>query len=157
MAQINARADTAAVKPMFRSAFKKRRCLIVADGYYEWKKLDAKTKQPFLYQMKSGKPFVFAGLWETWKGDAEDGPIQSCAILTTDANELARQVHDRMPVILEGADAAAWIDQGVEDAKSLVPLLRPFPADKMIAAPVSTRVNKVGENDASCIEPIADG
>jgi len=72
---------------MFRSAFKKRRCLIVADGYFEWKKLDAKTKQPFLYQMKSGKPFVFAGLWETWKGDGEGAPIQSCAILTTDANE----------------------------------------------------------------------
>jgi putative SOS response-associated peptidase YedK len=94
---------------------------------------------------------------KTWKGEGEDEPIESCAILTTDANELARQVHDRMPVILQADDAAAWIDPGVEDAKSLVPLLRPFPADKMIAVPVSTRVNKVGENDASCIEPIAKG
>jgi putative SOS response-associated peptidase YedK len=129
----------------------------VADGYFEWKKLDAKTKQPFLYQMKGRKPFVFAGPWETWKGEGEDEPIQSCAILTTDANELAREAHDRMPVIRQGDDAAAWIDPGVEDAKSLVPLLRPFPADEMVAMPVSTQVNKVGENDASLIEPITKG
>jgi len=149
---INARADTAATKPAFRSAFKKRRCLIVADGYYEWKKLDAKTKQPHLFRLKSGDPFTFAGIWETWKGEGD--PIESCAILTTDANELARTIHDRMPVILRGDDAEAWIDPDVEDATALTPLLRPFPADEMVAIPVSTRVNKVGENDAGLIEPM---
>ena len=110
--QINARSETAATKPMFRSAFKKRRCLILADGYFEWKAM-GKLKQPFLYALKDGKPFAFAGLWETWHGDGE--PLETCAILTTAANDLARQVHDRMPVILTGEQAFAWIDPGIDD------------------------------------------
>jgi putative SOS response-associated peptidase YedK len=102
MAQINARADTAAEKPMFRSAFKKRRCLILANGYYEWK-TTGKQKQPFYFRLKDEQPFTFAGLWETWHGDAE--PLETCAILTTDANDMAKEVHNRMPVILTGDDA----------------------------------------------------
>jgi putative SOS response-associated peptidase YedK len=153
MAQINARGDGVATKPMFRAAFKRRRCLIVADGYYEWKKLDGKTKQPYLYHLKNGEPFTIAGIWEIWKGEGEDEAIESCAIITTDANDLARAVHDRMPVILHGDDAAAWIDPAVEDAGSLVPLLRPLSADKMEAFAVSTRVNKAGVNDKALIEP----
>ena len=102
MAQINARADTAAEKPMFRSAFKKRRCLIFADGYYEWKTI-GKQKQPFFFRLKDDGPFAFAGLWETWKGEGE--PLETCTILTTDANDLTKAVHDRMPVILTGNGA----------------------------------------------------
>jgi putative SOS response-associated peptidase YedK len=149
---INARGETVAEKPAFRSAFKKRRCLIVADGYYEWKALEAKRKQPYYFRLKSNEPIAFAGLWETWSGDGE--PIESCAIITTEANDLSRAIHDRMPVILRGDEAEAWLDPDVEDAKALVPLLRPFPAEEMVAFPVSTRVNKVSDNDADLIKPV---
>jgi putative SOS response-associated peptidase YedK len=147
--QINARGETVAEMPMFRSAFKKRRCLILANGYYEWKTLGPKQKQPYFLRLKNGEPFTFAGIWETWKGDGD--AINSCAIITTEANDLSRPIHDRMPVILCGADADAWLDPRV-DAKAIVPLLRPFPAGEMVAFSVSTRVNKVGENDAGLIE-----
>lgn len=130
--QINARADTAAAKPMFRAAFKKRHCLILADGFYEWKKV-GKAKQPYFYRLRDDQPFTFAGLWETWPGG--DEPADTCAILTTDANELARAVHDRMPVILNGPDALAWVDPSTP-ADRLVHLLRPFPAEAMTAHPV---------------------
>jgi putative SOS response-associated peptidase YedK len=146
--QINARAETVAEKPMFRAAFKKRRCLIVADGYYEWKRA-GKQKQPFYYRLKDDQPFTFAGIWETWHGEAQ--PLETCAILTTSANELAKEVHDRMPVILTGAEANAWLDAGVEDSRMLLGILRPFSAELMAVYPVSMRVNKVGENDASLI------
>ena len=143
--QINARGETVAEKPMFRSAFKKRRCLILADGYYEWKTIGPKQKQPYFLRLKNGEPFTFAGIWETWKGDGD--AIDSCAIITTEANDLSRPIHDRMPVILRGTDADAWLDPDIADAKALVPLLRPFPAGEMAAFPVSSRVNKVSEND----------
>lgn len=148
--QINARSETVADKPMFRAAFKKRRCLIAADGYYEWKKA-GKQKMPFFYRLKNAQPFTFAGVWETWHG--EDKPLETCAILTTTANELAKEVHDRMPVILTTEDALAWIDPKVEDPRALLDLLRPFPAARMEAYPVSMRVNKVGENDADLLVP----
>jgi putative SOS response-associated peptidase YedK len=143
---INARADTVATKPAFRSAFKKRRCLIPADGYYEWLK-EGKEKQPFLYEVDGGKTFAFAGLWEWWGGpDGANAPVESCTIITTDANELAREVHDRMPVILDAADYAAWL--ACEDV-SLVP----FSADRMTARPVSRYVNKAGNEGEQCIAP----
>ena len=148
--QINARAETAAEKPMFRAAFKKRRCVIVADGYYEWKK-GGKQKQPFYYRLKDKQPFTFAGLWETWHGEAQ--PLDTCAILTTTANELAKEVHDRMPVILTGDEANAWLDPDVADPQALVSLLRPFAAERMECYPVSMRVNKVSQNDAGLIVP----
>src|SRR5262245_43430702 len=122
MAQINARSESAATKPMFRSAFKKRRCLILADGYFEWKAI-GKQKQPYFYQVDGGKPFAFAGLWETWHGDGD--PLETCAILTTDANDLAKQVHNRMPVILTGEQAFAWIDREISDEAALEQMLKP--------------------------------
>jgi putative SOS response-associated peptidase YedK len=142
----NARADTVATKPAFRSAFKKRRCLVVADGYYEWLK-DGKEKQPILYEVDGGKAFAFAGLWEWWPGpEGKDEPIESCTIITTDANELAREVHDRMPVILDAKDYDAWLE--CRDA----PLL-PFPAERMSARPVNRFVNNARNQGAKCIEP----
>jgi putative SOS response-associated peptidase YedK len=102
---INARADSVATKPAFRAAYKRRRCLVLADGYYEWLRA-GKSKQPYLYEIDGGQPFAFAGLWETWRGTAglDSPPLESCTILTTEANELAQQVHDRMPVILDSVD-----------------------------------------------------
>jgi putative SOS response-associated peptidase YedK len=150
-AQINARGETAATKPMFRAAFKKRRCLIVADGYYEWKKLDSKTKQPFYIRAKDDKPIAFAGLWECWKGP--DGPVESCAIVTTDANELSRKVHDRMPVILPRVAQAAWLDHSIEDPGALQELVRPYAPEAMALHPVSSAVGNVRNNTPELIEP----
>jgi putative SOS response-associated peptidase YedK len=147
---INARSETLAEKPAFRAAFKKRRCLIFADGYYEWKAV-GKQKQPYYFRLKDDSPFVFAGIWETWKGEEE---IQSCSIITTGANDLSKAIHDRMPVILRGEDARARIDPDVAEPKSLLALLQPFPAEAMEMFPVSTRVNKVGDNDPSLIAPV---
>ncbi len=149
---INARGETVADKPAFRTAFKKRRCLILADGYYEWKTLGPKQKQPYYLRLKSGDPLAIAGIWETWLGDGD--PVESCAIITTEANELSRNIHDRMPVILRGTDTDAWLDPDIADAKALLPLLRPLPPEGMIAFPVSARVNKVSENDAGLIEAV---
>ncbi len=148
---INARADTVATKPAFRAASKRRRCLILADGYYEWR-TEGKTKTPFYFHMRDTRPMAFAGIWETWSG--ADTPIESCAIITTDANEVARTVHDRMPVILRGTDAAAWLEPGVEEAR-LIDLLRPCAADAMVFRQVGPNVNSVKNNDASLIEPVA--
>lgn len=152
MAQINARGDTAAEKPMFRSAFKKRRCLILADGYYEWAKGPGKQKQPWYYRLKEDRPLLFAGLWETWSG--EGGPIETCAILTTDANELAAPVHDRMPVILTGDEALAWIDPAIDDKEKLTSLLRPFERAQMKAFAVDAMVGNVRNNSPACIAPL---
>ena len=142
----NARADTIAVKPAFRAAYKKRRCLVIADGYYEWLK-DGKEKQPILYEVDGGKPFAFAGLWEWWPGpEGKNEPIESCTIITTDANKLARAVHDRMPVILDATDYDTWLK--CQD----VPL-RSFPADRMSARPVNRFVNNARNQGEKCISP----
>jgi putative SOS response-associated peptidase YedK len=149
---INARADTVATKPAYRQAFRQRRCLIVADGFYEWKKLNGK-KQPYYIRLQDDRPFAFAGLWERWnRGDA---PIDSCTILTTDANELVGSIHDRMPVILNPADYDLWLDPGVQDAKRLEPLLGPYTGEAMMAWPVSTLVNNPKADEPRCIEPMA--
>ena len=147
MSQINARADSAATKPMFRSAFKKRRCLILADGYYEWK-TTGKQKQPYYYRLKKDEPLLFAGLWEWWPGEGEEGPIESCAILTTDANDLAKEVHNRMPVILSSKEALAWIDPAIDDKEKLTAMLRPFDPKKMKAYAVNSSVGNVRNNSA---------
>jgi putative SOS response-associated peptidase YedK len=144
MAQINARGDTVATKPMFRAAFKKRRCLIVADGYYEWKR-QGKEKQPVLYRVKT--PFAFAGLWEYW----DEEKITSSTIITTDANDLARAVHDRMPVLLGPNSWEPWLDPTVEPS-ALQSLLVPFSADKMEAYPVSAAVNSAKNNGPELID-----
>jgi putative SOS response-associated peptidase YedK len=151
MAQINARSETAATKPMFRAALKKRRCLILANGYYEWDKT-SKPKQPYYYRMKDEKPFTFAGLWETWHGEGE--PLETCAILTTDANTLAKEVHDRMPVILTGDDALAWLDPKIDDPQALTAILQSFDGKKMICYPVGVAVGNVRNNNASLIEAL---
>jgi putative SOS response-associated peptidase YedK len=150
---INARAETAATKPAYRSAMKYRRCLVPADAFYEWQKTPSGRKQPYAIQMADGAPFAFAGLWEHWQ-DAHGNELETCTILTTDANALLAKLHDRMPVILAPEQYDAWLDPANQDAKSLTPMLKPYPAELMIDYPVSTRVNSPKYDDAKCIEPI---
>jgi putative SOS response-associated peptidase YedK len=142
---INARAEEVAAKPLYREAFKKRRCLVPADAFYEWQRIDAKTKQPFAFALQGGEPYAFAGLWERWK-PKEGEPLETFTILTTDPNELAQQVHDRMPVILAPQDYARWMEQG-DPSHPPVDLLRPYPAEKMRCWPVSQRVGNVRNDD----------
>ena len=144
---INARAETVAKKPAFRDAFKKRRCLIVADGYYEWKTLEDGSKQPYRITLKPEQPFSFAGLWEHWEKDNK--VIESCTIIVTDANELTKDIHGRMPVILDPADYDAWLD-GTDGEN----LLRPYPSKKMARYPVSRAVGNVKNTGPDLIEPI---
>jgi putative SOS response-associated peptidase YedK len=149
---INARSETAPEKPSFRRAFRERRCLIPADGFYEWKRVNG-SKQPYYIHMKEGRPFAFAGLWESWK-DNGGTEIRSCTILTTGPNALAREIHDRMPVILPAGSYAAWLDPEAEK-EELVALLAPYPEDEMEAYPVSRFVNSPQNNDPRCVEPAA--
>src|SRR5271157_3426680 len=148
---INARGETAAEKPAFRAAFKSRRCLVPADGYYEWKKRKEGQKQPYLARNADGTPFAFAGLWEKWQAP-EDQIIESCTILTTDANDLTQPIHDRMPVILKPADYDLWLDPQVKAPNLLKPLLRPYPSEEMVAEPVSPKVNKATYDAPDCVE-----
>jgi putative SOS response-associated peptidase YedK len=150
---INARAETAAELPTFRVAFRRRRCLIVADGFYEWQKTTGKHKQPYYFRLKDGSPFAFAGLWERWERGGE--PIDSCAILTTTANELVRPVHERMPVMLSPQDFDVWLDPKAQQGPALQALLRPYPAEQMTAYPVTARVNNPRQDDAACLLPLA--
>jgi putative SOS response-associated peptidase YedK len=148
---INARAETVSEKPSFRKAFKVRRCLILADGFYEWQKTD-NGKQPYHIKMQDDSPFAFAGLWETWKNGEE---IRSCTIITTDANDLMGEIHHRMPVILHPEDYGLWLDPDFDEKEPLTTLLKPYPADAMEAYPVSRRVNKPSNNEPSVVEPAA--
>jgi putative SOS response-associated peptidase YedK len=125
---------------------------MIADGFYEWQKTNGK-KQPYFIGMKDETPFAFAGLWESWK-DPANGPVESCALIITDANELVRPIHDRMPVILPRNDYAKWLDPEVEDAGKLQELLVPFPAEEMKTYPVSTLVNKPQNNGPECLAPV---
>jgi putative SOS response-associated peptidase YedK len=134
---INARAETVTEKPSFRDSFKRRRCLIPTDGFYEWRKAGG-AKQPFYFQMRDEGVFAFAGLWDTWRGDGD--PVASCAIITTTPNELVGRVHDRMPVILSPGDFDAWLSDE-DDAHELKGLLVPFPAEYMQGYPVGLGVN----------------
>ena len=155
---INARSETAAEKPSFRAAFRNRRCLIPADGFYEWRR-QGKTRQPWLFGLGDGAPFAFAGLWEQWRipegaaltrSLAERNPgdaVETCTILTTAANETVAPVHGRMPVILPPETWDAWL------AGEDVPLA-PYPADAMTAHPVSTLVNRAANEDPRCVEPV---
>lgn len=148
---INARAETVAEKPAFREAFKKRRCLILADGFYEWR--GAKdAKQAFRVTLADGGPFAFAGLWESWRDKTAEQRIESCTIIVTDANDYLSAVHKRMPVILTPDDHAAWLDPTAEP-EALKALLRPLPSEAVTATPVSSHVNKVANDDPRCLEP----
>ncbi len=151
---INAQSETAAKKPAFRAAFKYRRCIIPADGFYEWKK-ENKKKQPYVVRAGEGELFGFAGLWEHWEGP--DGEvIESCTILTTEPNEKIKEIHNRMPVILEQSEYAVWLDTESKDAVQLQELLTAFPADKMKVYPVSTLVNKPQNDGPDCIAPLEE-
>ena len=152
---INARAEEAAAKPAYREALKKRRCLAPADAFYEWQRGDndkkgKKTKRPFAIALKSGEPYALAGLWEHWQ-PKEGAALETFTILTTDPNALMEPIHNRMPVILEPRDYSRWLDPG-DPARPPVDLLRPFPAEKMVAWPVSDRVGNVRNNDPQLLE-----
>ena len=149
---INARAETAAEKPAFRAAWLRRRCLVAADGFYEWQR-QGKQRQPHFICMRDGRPFAFAGLWESWEGP-DHSAVESCTLLTTEANDLVRTIHDRMPVIVAPADYARWFDPATPRTE-LSALLGPYPSDSMTAWPVSTLVNSPGNEDPRCIEPAA--
>ncbi len=151
---INARGESAAEKPAFRAAFKSRRCLVPADGFYEWKKRKGDQKQPYLVRNSDGSPFAFAGLCEKWQAP-EDQIIESCTILTTYANDLTQPIHDRMPVILKSEDYDLWLDPDVKDPDILKPLLRPYPAEEMVAEPVSPKVNKATYDAPDCVEVVS--
>jgi putative SOS response-associated peptidase YedK len=146
---INARSETVSERPSFRDSFRFRRCLIVADGFYEWQPAGAR-KQPYWIRLDSEEPFAFAGLWDTWTDGSET--IESCTILTTDANEALRPIHDRMPVILGRASHETWVDPETP-SWDLERLLVPWPSDAMLLHPVSTHVNHVGNDDPDCIVP----
>ncbi|UCF81671.1 MAG: SOS response-associated peptidase [Acidobacteriota bacterium] len=150
---INARAETLSQRPAFREAFKHRRCLIPADGFYEWRR-EGKRKQPFYFRLRGGGLFAFAGLWERWEGQGD--AVESCTLLTTDANELLRSFHERMPVILDPKDYEAWLDPGMQGEEKLRPLLmKAYPQDEIASHAVGLRVNSPRNDDPSCIEPFA--
>jgi putative SOS response-associated peptidase YedK len=172
---INARSETLASKPMFRSAVRRRRCLIPADGFYEWQQSPSGAKgkkQPYFIHRPDDGPFAFAGLWERWqskvpaanhepspnpslhgRGDDEEAPltIESCTIVTTEANAALRELHERMPVVLAPCDYAMWLDPKVEDPAALAHLLAPCADEELIAEPVGTHVNKVANDDPRCV------
>lgn len=151
-AMINARSETAATKPAFRDALKLRRCLIPADGFYEWKK-NGKEKQPYCFEVNEGQLFAFAGIWETWK-DISRKTIETCSILTTTPNAVTSTVHDRMPVILESDSYDIWLDPGMTKVDVVIDMLKPFDARLMRSFPVSNRVNHAANDDAECSTPI---
>jgi putative SOS response-associated peptidase YedK len=150
---INARAETLAEKGAFKYAYQHRRCLVPADGFYEWKKsADGKSKQPMYVRMKDGKPFAFAGLWESWH--APDGSeLRSCTLVTTAPNKLMSTMHDRMPVILPPALQQQWLDRKPQSPQELAPLLKPYPDGELEAAPVSKLVNSPKNDTPDCIAP----
>lgn len=151
---INARAETVAEKPSFRAAFKRRRCLIPADGFYEWKPLGGKKKQPHFIGLKNEQPFAFAGLWESWTSP-DTGEITSCTIITTEANSLLADMHERMPVILNEATYDVWLGTEESEVDSLHPLLTTYPASEMRTYAVSSLVNRPQNDEPACIEPVA--
>lgn len=149
---INARSETVATKPSFRHALRHTRCLIPADGFYEWRREAEKgPKQPYYIHRKDDRPFAFAGLWTTWEGP-DHSLLESCTILTTEANDTVRPLHDRMPVILPEGAYACWLDPAQTKADLLAPLLKPFAAAAMEAFPVGTQVNRASHDDPDCIE-----
>lgn len=148
---INARCETIDTAPSFKKAFRRRRCLIPADGFYEWSMI-GEAKVPFTIGMKNDLPFVFAGLWEGWRIPSTDEWLRTCTIITCDANELVSQIHPRMPIILPVEQHAVWLGE-TEDG-DLKALLRPYPADEMKMWPVSERVNSPKNDDPSLLDPI---
>ncbi len=168
---INTRAETVAQKSAYKEPFEQRRCLVVADGFYEWQKVKGGPKQPYFMSMADGHPFAFAGLWDRWRpcGDQleqltaaaratmklnAEGRVESCSFLTTEPNELLAPIHDRMPVIVPPELWDTWLDPHVRDAAMLGEILRPCSAELMQAHPVSTNVNTPNNDDPECIKPL---
>ena len=147
---INARSETVAEKPSFRAAFRRRRCLVIADGFYEWHR-QGQLKQPYYFHLHDHQPFVFAGLWERWHRPEGD-ILTTCTILTTTANTCLQAIHTRMPVILHPQDYDTWLNPNRQEPGALQPLLRPYPADAMVDYPVSTVVNRVANDNPTCLE-----
>jgi len=145
---INARSETAATKPAFRDPLRLRRCLIPADGFYEWKRTGT-SKQPFCFEVREGELFAFAGLWDGWK-DPSGNWVKTCSILTTTPNTVAASVHDRMPVILYPGSYDLWLDPGMQNVAAISELLKPYDARPMRRYPVSTRLNHVANDDEEC-------
>ena len=151
---INARVETLAEKPTFRAPLRRRRCLIPADGFYEWyQPPGAKTRSPLAFRLRSGKPFAFAGLWEVWLSP-DGSELRSCTIITTAANALIARFHTRMPIILDPANYADWLTVDEEAPAALLPLLTPIPATQLRAYPVSPLVNNARIDSPTCIEPV---
>ena len=148
---INARSETAATMPAFRDPMKSRRCLIPADGFYEWQR-KGNTKQPFCFEVSDGELFAFAGLWDRWK-DPSGQWIRSCSILTTTPNVVTSAAHDRMPVILDRDNYDLWLDPGMTDVAAVSEMLKPYDAQLMRSYAVSARVNSVANDDAECSTP----
>ena len=147
---INARGESVAAKPAFRDAFRQRRCLVPATGFYEWKAL-ARVKQPYLIRLRSGELFSFAGLWETWSGP--EAEVRSFTIITTEPNELMARIHNRMPAIIPRAQYARWLDPALCGPVEVQAMIASYPAGEMQAVPVSTRINTAGNQGAALIEP----
>jgi putative SOS response-associated peptidase YedK len=149
---INARSETVATTPSFREPFKSQRCLVPADGFYEWKR-EGKSKQPYCFEVNGGELFAFAGLWDRWR-DPQGDVAESCSILTTTPNSLLVDIHDRMPAILHPDNYTLWLDPAFRDLASVSRMLRPFEPALMRRYPVSTRVNQVQNDDPDCAEPV---
>ncbi len=150
---INARCETVAKKPSFRSAFRHRRCLVAADGFYEWQKV-GRSKHPYHIALRDGGPLALAGLWESWQPDKTGPPLESCTIITTEANRLLQPIHDRMPVIVDPADYQQWLDPEERDSQSLQALLVPFAEEALQAVRISDHVNSPRHDDARCLESL---
>lgn len=150
---INAKSETLTEKPSFRKPFKEKRCLVLADGFYEWEKTDKKNKVPYRFVLKNRQLFAFAGLWDVWK-TPEGDTLLSFTIITTRANELMERIHDRMPVILNEKDEAKWLDPEFKDTDKLSSLLQPYPSEQMVAYKVSTIVNSPQNDTPACIKPV---
>jgi putative SOS response-associated peptidase YedK len=148
---INARSETAATKPAFRDALKSRRCLVPADGFYEWQRT-GRTKQPYCFEVDDGQLFALAGIWDCWK-DASGNAVETCSILTTTPNALTATVHDRMPVILDPDGYDLWLDPGMKDVSVASELLKPYNARLMRCYPISARINHVANDDEECSAP----
>ena len=152
---INARSETLAEKPSFRNAYKRRRCLVLADGYYEWQQIPGnRVKQPVYIRLKSQKPFAVAGLWEVWQSKDMDEPLKSCTIITCPPNALLEEIHHRMPVILPADAYAQWLSPDEQPVDALQPLLIPYPGEEMEAYPVSRFVNRPMNDSPECIAPL---
>ena len=151
---INARGETLAERPAFRGAYKYKRCLVLADGYYEWMATPGtKVKVPHYIQISDGRPFGFAGLWSEWRS-ADGSEVRSCTIVTTTPNSLLAKIHNRMPVILSREDREKWLDPAPKSSEDLGDLIKPYPAELMRAFPVSTLVNNPANDRSDCIAPV---